>query len=116
MGWMWQHFPADFQINVLDKSVEPAKSRQFNHLVSADQPKIEFDIDFPIEETVVHVSMDLSKLSADSIDVFAKGIESSCNNNNKVFDVEAPICLEALGAFGYKQEQTVFFRNGNVIL
>jgi hypothetical protein len=103
MGWMWQHLPADIQIEVNTGKSNGSKTKIFNSLTS----KTKTSITLPL--SVIHndgeaksfgINLDLSKLFKTTALDFAKSVESACNNSDKSVDEDAEYCAYAYQALG----------------
>jgi hypothetical protein len=98
MGWMWQHFPADIQIEM-----HSGKSKKLlNALTSANKRLISLPIQHVQNPgaSQVTVQMDLSRLFPVDATSFVNSLESACNNSNKVMTENAPNCAFAFKALG----------------
>lgn len=98
MGWMWQHFPADIQIEM---NTGKAK-KMLNALTSENKRFISLPISLihSAEGQKVDLTLDLSKLFPSSGAAFVNAVESACNNSNKVMTENTPNCAHAFKALG----------------
>lgn len=98
MGWMWQHFPADIQIEMHNGK----SKKMLNALTSANKRVISFPIQHVQDANAskVTLKMDLSRLFPVDAASFVNSLESACNNSNKVMTENAPNCAFAFKALG----------------
>jgi hypothetical protein len=98
MGWMWQHFPADIQIEMHTGKA----TKMLNALTSHNKRVISLPISLihQGENQKVDLKMDLSKLFPSSAVAFVHAVESACNNSNKTMTEKTPNCAHAFKALG----------------
>jgi hypothetical protein len=99
MGWMWQHLPADLQIEMYAGRTK----KMLNSLISKDKTAVVLPLSYEHRAGGVRevtVGMDLSKMFLGSADEFVKGLESACNNSNKKLAETSLNCAQAYRALG----------------
>lgn len=98
MAWMWEHYPADFQIETYQGSTR----KIMNALTSATKTTVTLPVAFThaSDAKAPSVQLELSKLFATSAEDFAKGIERACVNSNKPVTEASPNCAHAFKALG----------------
>ncbi len=98
MAWMWEHFPADLQIETNNGSVK----KVFNALTSAKKSTLSLPVAFEhlADGKVPAIELELSKLFLTSANDFVTKLEVSCNNSNKAMTEASPNCAHAFKAFG----------------
>ncbi len=116
MGWMWQHYPADFQITA--QASADAQPKVLNALTSTDKAVTSLPLVFVNSAEgarTVTVQADFGKLFATDAQAYLNGLESACNNNTAALTETAANCAFAYKALGavVKQpkepyQQTVF--------
>ncbi|MES2746165.1 MAG: MbnP family protein [Bdellovibrionota bacterium] len=113
MAWMWEHFPADFQLETSDG----VNSKVVNALTSSQKTVITLPLDFTHAAASIapQVELELSKLFVSTADVFVSGIETTCRNNNLALTEASANCAQVYKAFGlpiqnpsFAYEQSVF--------
>lgn len=100
MAWMWEHYPAEFQI---ETSKGGAKSL-LNALLSDNpvKPSITLALDFTHAKDAAapKVQLELSKLFLTTGEAFIQGLEKDCTNNTKAMTEASPNCAQAYKALG----------------
>lgn len=100
MAWMWEHYPADFQIEMSDGTMK----KTFNSLISSStqKPSITLTLDYTHEQDAVapKVELELSKLFLTSGEAFVAGLDSTCLNKTNIMTESNANCAHAFKAFG----------------
>jgi hypothetical protein len=98
MGWMWQHYPADIQIEMHTGKAK----KMLNALTSENKRTISLPISLvhSAESQKVDLTLDLSKLFPSSGAAFVSSVESACNNSTKTMTENTPNCAHAFKALG----------------
>ncbi|RZA27090.1 MAG: hypothetical protein EOP10_01395 [Proteobacteria bacterium] len=98
MAWMWEHFPADFQLETTDG----VSKKIVNALTSAKKTVVTLPLDYThaASSAAPQVELELSKLFVSTADVFVSGVEATCNNNNTALTEASPNCAQVYKAFG----------------
>ena len=99
MGWMWQHQPADIQIEMY---AEPTR-KLLNHLIDEDKAVVVLPLTLTHRAGAMRelsLNMDLSKLFLGQADAFVKGLERACDNSSKKLTESFLYCAHAYRALG----------------
>jgi|GEM_PF-6064525 hypothetical protein len=114
MGWMWEHLPADIQIEMYAGRTK----KMLNSLISKDKTVVVLPLSYEHRAGSVReltLGMDLGKIFSGNAEAFVRGLENACNNSNKKLAETSVNCAQAYRALGLplsnpKQpyEQTVF--------
>ena len=118
MGWMWEHYPADLQIETNTGASRGSASKLLNALTREKKVTLELPINLSVGangEARIAVNMDLAKMFPASGAAFASGLENACNNNTSLPSESDVNCAHAFKAFGFEVKgsgapsaQTVF--------
>ena len=103
MGWMWQHYPADFQIEINTGRSNGGKNKLLSTLISSSKPIITL----PLEKNVlsgeverINLRMDFAKLFKTSAREFVRNLEASCNGSGSPMTEDSAYCAHAFKALG----------------
>jgi hypothetical protein len=109
MGWMWEHYPADLQIEANAGSSRGGGSKLFNALTREKKITLELPLDLSVAASgaaQIDVNMDLAKIFPSSGAAFAAGLESACNNSTSLPSESDVNCARAFKAFGFEVKGT----------
>ena len=104
MGWMWEHYPADLQIETNAGASLGLAPRLMNSLTREKKITLDFPLDLSVTASSaaqIDLKMDLSKIFPSTGAAFAAGLENSCNNNTSLPNATDVNCAHAFKAFGF---------------
>lgn len=99
MAWMWEHFPADFQL----ETRASGKKKIFNALTSKEKTVVVLALDNFVHDKDAKaptVALDLSKLFLSDADTFLSSTEKACSNGNTPMTEASPNCAHAFKSLG----------------
>ena len=103
MGWMWAHYPANFQMDVFDETTGSTKT--YNQLISDTPNLVKLD-GVEVNDTSVTVYLDLDRLYTGQIGDFTSSLSGACFNQVNTPSIGA--CLEVASSLGFVGDQNVF--------
>jgi hypothetical protein len=105
MAWMWEHFPADFQIETKDGQAK----RIVNALTSTKKTIVTLPLDYTHGNAALApvVQLELSKLFVSTPEAFIKGIENTCVNSTSPLTETSPNCAQVFKALGLPVQNPV---------
>lgn len=103
MGWMWEHYPADLQIEANSGVAAGSSKKLLNSLTTALKKTITLPLSYSLSAEAkkdLTVKIDLSKIFQSNAQSYLSGLETSCNNSTKAMTETAANCSFAYKAFG----------------
>ncbi|RYZ60006.1 MAG: hypothetical protein EOP07_02210 [Proteobacteria bacterium] len=103
MGWMWEHFPADLQIEANSGLAGNSTKKLLNSLTTAAKKTITLPLNYNLSaanKKDLTVKIDLSKIFQSDAQSYLNGLETACNNSTKAMTETSVTCAFAYKAFG----------------
>jgi hypothetical protein len=103
MGWMWEHFPADLQIEANTGTAGNSTRKLFNSLTTANKKTISLPLSYKLEaetQKPLELVIDLSKIFQTDAQSYLNGLETACNNSTGAMSEAFAHCSFAFKAFG----------------